>query len=232
MKKFNGILWGIVLVALGIIFALNALNVTDIDVFFDGWWTLFIIIPCLIGLFTEREKTGNIIGLLIGAGLLLASRDVFSFGTLWKLLIPAVIVIIGLRLIIGNLFNKSPKYEVKWSFKGKHGNAENAGKEYCATFSGIDVNLSGQVFEGADFTAVFGGVEAHLENAIIEHDVTINATAVFGGVDIYLPANVNIKVSSTSIFGGVDSRKNGIADENAVTVYVNGAAVFGGVDVN
>ncbi|MEE1115844.1 MAG: hypothetical protein UH851_03185, partial [Clostridia bacterium] len=40
-------------------FALNAFNITDIDVFFDGWWTLFIIIPCAIGLFTEREKIGG-----------------------------------------------------------------------------------------------------------------------------------------------------------------------------
>lgn len=59
MKKISSVIWGIVLIAAGALFALNALNLTNIDIFFDGWWTLFIIVPCAVGLFTEREKTGN-----------------------------------------------------------------------------------------------------------------------------------------------------------------------------
>ena len=37
MKKLTKILWGIVLIVLGVVFALNALNIANIDVFFDGW---------------------------------------------------------------------------------------------------------------------------------------------------------------------------------------------------
>ena len=33
MKKFGNILWGLVLVIIGIIFALNALGITDINIF-------------------------------------------------------------------------------------------------------------------------------------------------------------------------------------------------------
>ena len=50
MKKVSGILWGIVLVAVGVILTLNAFGVANVDIFFDGWWTLFIIVPCVIGL--------------------------------------------------------------------------------------------------------------------------------------------------------------------------------------
>lgn len=99
MKKVSSILWGLVLVAAGVIFALNAFNITDIDVFFDGWWTLFIIIPCAIGLFTEREKIGNIIGIVVGVFLLLCCQDILNFSMLWKLLIPAIIVVIGLKMV-------------------------------------------------------------------------------------------------------------------------------------
>ena len=52
MKKVTGILWGIVLVTVGVILAVNALGIASIDIFFDGWWTLFIIVPCAVGLFT------------------------------------------------------------------------------------------------------------------------------------------------------------------------------------
>ena len=57
MKKVTSIIIGVALVAVGVIFALNAFDVTDIDMFFDGWWTVFIIIPCTVGLFTERKKS-------------------------------------------------------------------------------------------------------------------------------------------------------------------------------
>lgn len=35
MKKLNGIVWGIVLVAAGVLLGLNAFGITDIDIFFD-----------------------------------------------------------------------------------------------------------------------------------------------------------------------------------------------------
>ena len=56
MNNFKNIIWGIVLVTIGIIFGLNELNITNINIFFDGWWTLFIIVPCIIGLFNDDEK--------------------------------------------------------------------------------------------------------------------------------------------------------------------------------
>lgn len=73
MKKVSSVILGLLLIVVGVIFALNALNIADIDIFFDGWWTLFIIVPCGVGLFTEREKTGNLIGIAIGVFLLLSS---------------------------------------------------------------------------------------------------------------------------------------------------------------
>ena len=53
MKKFGSLLWGLVFIAVGIIVGLNSFKVTNIDLFFNGWWTLFIIVPCFIDLFSE-----------------------------------------------------------------------------------------------------------------------------------------------------------------------------------
>ena len=95
MKKTRNVLWGIVFVVLGVIFGLNALEITDINIFFDGWWTLFIIVPCFINIFKEEDKTGDFIGLLIGLVLLLCSQDYLEFEVVWRLMIPAILVIIG-----------------------------------------------------------------------------------------------------------------------------------------
>ena len=224
MKKTSNILWGIVLIAAGVIWALKEFNIANIDVFFDGWWTLLIIIPCGIGLFTEREKMGNIIGIAIGVFLLLCCQDILSFDIFWKLLIPAIVVLIGIKMVLNGLFgNKANKIIKKLRLEGK------VPKTGCAVFSGCDINYGGEVFEGAALTAIFGGVDCDLRGAVIEKDCAIQVSAIFGGIDIYVPAGINVKVHSNSIFGGA-SNKTAIYPD-APTLYISGTCVFGGVEI-
>lgn len=225
MKSFGNVLWGIVLIVLGLIIGGNALGITNINIFFDGWWTLFIIVPCFIGLFKEREKTGNIIGVLIGIALLLCCQDLLNFDMIWKLALPTVLIIIGISFIFKDTFNSKITKEIN-----KLNEKRPKDSEYCATFSGQNVKFDGEKFNGTELTAVFGGVECDLTKAIIENDVVINATSVFGGIDILVPENVKVKIKSSSIFGGVDEkRKSDTTDGH--TIYVNATCIFGGVDI-
>lgn len=227
MKNFGNVLWGIVLIILGIVIGGNALGITDINIFFNGWWTLFIIVPCFIGLFKEKSKTGNIIGLLIGVVLLLCAQGVLNFSTIWKLILPAILIIIGISFIFKDTFDKKVSQKIKELNKNK-ANSE----EYCATFSEQNVKFDGEKFNGTDLTAVFGSVKCDLKNAIIENDVIINASSIFGGTEIILPENANVKVKSSSIFGGVDEkRKNQEQNNSGYTIYINATCLFGGVEI-
>lgn len=226
MKKIGNLLWGLVFILIGLIVGANALGITDINVFFDGWWTLIIIIPCFIGLFKEREKTGNIIGLLIGIVLLLVCRDLLEFDFVWKLLFPAILVVIGISIIFKDIIGGKVSKEIKKLNENKTG--EN---EYCATFSGQDIKFDGEKFKGVDLTAVFGGIKCDLSNAIIEEDVVVNTSSIFGGIDIYVPENVKVKIKSSSIFGGVSDEKKHSQNEGAHAIYINSTCIFGGVEI-
>lgn len=227
MKKSTKVLWGTVLVLLGIVFALNALGITQISLFFKGWWTLFIIVPSLIGLCTERNKSGNAVVLLIGIVLFLACRDVISFSVVRKLGIPVIIIFFGLKLIFGGHNNKKDSTEIKRI------NELNIEKTYAtATFSGNDINFDNRELKGAELNAIFGGVDFKASNAIINSDCVINASAIFGGIDIYLPANVNVKVQSTSIFGGISNKRGTAETADMPTVYINAVCMFGGVEIH
>lgn len=224
MKKAKKILLGIILVAVGVLIALKAVNVIDFEIFFDGWWTLFIIVPCFIGLFTEQDKLGNLVGLALGVSLLLACQDVIGFGMIWKLLIPLVIIIEGIKLICrGIRGNKISKAIVTVEGKGE------GMRNTHALFGGSDVIVDKEVFEGARLSAIFGGIEYDLRNAVIEKDCVIKVAAVFGGIDILVPPEVNVVTDTTCIFGGIDSKTVKRAD--VPTIYVTGACVFGGVDI-
>ena len=79
--NFSSVIWGIILVAAGVILALNSLGVTNIDIFFKGWWTLFIIVPCTVSLITDRDFdniTGTLFCIAIGVFLLLCARGVLE----------------------------------------------------------------------------------------------------------------------------------------------------------
>ena len=226
VEKLNKMILGAALVLVGGIFALNASGLTDIEIFFDGWWTLFIIVPCVVGLVKEKDKTGNLIGIGIGVFLLLCCQNVLRFDLLWKLAVPVMIVIIGLKLILTAVFGDKAVKMITDS-RQSGGNI----KSGCATFSGQTLNFAGETFEGAELNAIFGGVTCDLRNAVIERDCAISASAIFGGIDIFVPDNINVKVSSNSIFGGVSEKKHNPTIAGAVTLYINATCIFGGVDI-
>ena len=226
MKKLSKILWGVALVVVAVIFSLNAFGITDVEFFFDGWWTLFIIIPCLVGIFSEREKTGNIIGLAIGVFLLLCCQKVLSFNVLWKLASPVIILIIGLKLILGAVFGDKASKMLESSKK----NGENI-RTVSAVFSSQNLNPDGEQFGGAELTAVFGSVNANLGKAVIEKDCAISATSIFGGIEITVPDTVNVKINSNSVFGGVTEKNRRPDIPGAATVYINATCMFGGVEI-
>lgn len=223
MKKFGDFLWGAFFIALGLIIGLNAMGITDINIFFDGWWTLFIIVPCFIGLFKEEEKLGNLIGLTIGIVLLAGVQGFVSFDMIGKLIFPIILVAIGLGIIFKGFIKSSITEKIKSVNK-------NNLESYCATFSEQNVNMSGVDFKGANLDAVFGSIKLDLSEANISEDRVIHATAIFGGIDIKVPQNVNVKVKSSSIFGEVKNKAN-YKNENAPTIYINGTGIFGGVEV-
>lgn len=218
-NKIGNVLWGLAIIAVGVCLAGNAFFDWNFTLFFDGWWTLFIIIPCLITLFQQGFRWSAVIGLCIGAVLLLSAQNIVSWELLRKLIIPAIIILIGVRILFQNVFTKRPAVQ----------SARDS--DLAGVFSTQRHSVLNERFTGCNITSVFGGADLDLRNAIIDQDVTINVTAVFGGTDIYVPGNVKVKVSSIPLFGGVSNHTMPTDVVNAPTVYVNATCMFGGVDI-
>ena len=231
MKKSTKIVWGIIFIIAGILIALEVMDIVDVSeyLFFDGWWTLFIIVPFTISFFTEGIRVGNIVGLLVGVALLLASLDIISFGLMFKLFIPVVVIAAGISLIFGDKLKGIEKNTEK-RIKEIKSNSINT-QSYAAVFSGQELRFAGERIEGLKLDAIFGGIDCDLRGAIIENDIVIDATAGFGGIDILVPLGYPVKVKPISIFGGVSNEiKNDVCPEKP-TIYINGAGIFGGVDI-
>lgn len=223
--KASNLVWGLFFVIIGIIFFGNSFFNWNFTIFFAGWWTLFIIIPCLISIIEDGPKTGSIIGLLIGLSLLLSRQQIISGHFIAQLIMPVIFILIGLAIIFANSFRGHRPSQMEYN-KMKDGH-----RHYASTFSGQNIHCDNEVFEGAIVDAIFGSVSLRLDQAIINEDVIINCNATFGGIEVYLPSDINVKVSSTPIFGGVSNKRRNFANPNAPTVYISATCMFGGVDI-
>ena len=215
---------------MGLIFGGHALGLFELNIFFDGWWTLFIIIPSLIGLITDKEKLSSLGFLSAGIILLLAAQNVFTYDVAWKVILAVFLIIAGLSIITKSLFHSKNDQEVA----RKIAEAEKDGKtmdSQMAIFSGSDRTYKDEVFQGSNLAAVFGGAKLNLKHAKFNKDAVIKAFALFGGIDIIVPDDVKVKLKSGFIFGGFsDDRKNS-TDKGKYTIYIDAAGAFGGITI-
>ena len=238
-EKLSNAFTGVIFLLLGGLWLGDALGYWSANIFFDGWWTLFIIVPCVSHMIRVGITLNYLIGLFIG--LLLLVWQIGIIPSIGKLILPLVVIFIGLGIVFRSFFEKQPQKKIHKTInvdvfdKKATANGPSVSYEtrtnYNAYFGSQTVNFDNQVFTGCSTTAFCGGVELDLSRAIIETDVEIVANVILGGCEIYLPTNVKVNVTSTPILGGIDNRTKNAPAENAPTVYINATCVFGGIDL-
>lgn len=233
--KLSNVLWGVFFILIGVGIAGNVMDIWNFNLFFHGWWTLLVIVPFFISMIQTRFSTVSIIGFIIGVLLFLNYQVDFNFN-IWKLIVPAVLIIIGIRIMFQGAFRKKVFYEEK-SFDNTQGNSymgsgytNSYRGEYSAVFSSNHVHIT-DPFYGTSLSAAFGAIVLDLRDAPIAGDVEINASAIFGGIDLYLPNGVKVKTSNVPIFGGVSNKHAQGTDPAAPTIYLNSTCMFGGIDI-
>ena len=229
MNRTSKVIGGIALLAFGIVWALELLGLISISL--EGWWTIFIIVPCFVGIFNDKHKTGSVIGFGIGILLLLAARDIIRWDDIWKYMICLVAVVWGIALLF---FSKKgccchcchtasePKTVVM-----------DGGKMHKidVSFSKQEYSYSGQRFEGAEVHSSFGFTSLDLRGADIMDGAVITLDCAFGGVEIRIDKGIYVKNDIDTAFAGVDCDCNTQHADGAKTLYVKGHCHFGGIEI-
>lgn len=218
MKKGESILWGIIIIVIGTILLGNTLNIWDMAIFFKGWWTLFIIIPSIVGLIKKETWTSGVIGISIGVLLLLATRNVIEWSMVWKLFVSILLIVIGLSCV----FKRNGVKIKQINKKGL--------PEYIGVFAGTEEKITDE-FNGASCVAVFGAVDLDLTKTKIKNDIVIDCVTVFGGVDIKVPDNVIVKSNGVPIFGGIENKADNVIEKKSPTIYINYVCIFAGIEI-
>lgn len=227
MKQTFKIIFGLALIAAGLLWILSVFGVFAFNFSTEGWWTIFIIVPCLFGLFTDKDKVGPCIGIGMGILLLLAARNIITWQMMWQLGIAVMLIGLGVWLLL---------------FKNRchHGEFEQTniirdGKEILhiqSSFGKQSLSFAGKKFEGADVDSSFGALTLDFYGADIADGAFLNLNVGFSGVNIIVPEGMSVQIAVTSGFGGVtDNRRSKVDTGTSPRLVITGKVGFGGVEI-
>lgn len=225
------IIGGVLLLLLGLGLLLEVTHVIDFN--FEGWWTAFIIIPCLISFFNSRNKTLSLIGVGTGVLLLLATRDVIPWDEFWRYLICIVFIIWGIMLIFSRSITKDRSASSKMSVDELKQIDQDGRtiRQINVTFGKQSYEFAGQRFEGARIQTSFGHVCIDLRGADLLDGAVIDVECSFGGLEIRVGDDVLVKQAVETSFAGVESKEHLRSLEGAKTLYIKGHCSFGGIEI-
>lgn len=249
-RNSNGFIWGIILIVLGLFIAGKAFGLLRFTIFFDGWWTLFIIIPCFIGLFSnEHGKISYLVGLCVGVLLLMSAQDMITWRMFGPLLFAVVLVLAG----IGILFKKDPSQYHNQYTEYRNGNDTDQSGEYKEYKNNQDTNSD---TNNDSMNSSFEYTYTNNENNTTNDSSTQNnthqrtyysssnnnsyqnsysktgycaCTAVFAGKDIRFDNKEFHGAVLSTVFGGIElDLRNALINENVV---IDAKAILGGIDI-
>ncbi|MGI6003838.1 MAG: LiaF transmembrane domain-containing protein [Christensenellales bacterium] len=247
---------GLFFLLLAVLFVGDMLDWWRFSLFFNGFWTLFLIVPGIYSLIRDGIRFGNLFLVALGAVFLLNAQGLFSWRFSARWLIAIVLIAAGLAIIAGALSSGRRRYAA-YPAPPASGEApppsdaagETAGQayppppryygrtdtmdrpSYLAILSGTNVSNISQNLTGGSVAAVLGAADIDLTQAAIHHDVAISVTAIMGGVDIRLPANVRVQVNAVPILGGIDQNRAPLQDPGLPLVTVHAVSIMGGIDI-
>lgn len=228
MKRTSKIIGGIALLAFGIVWALELLNVISISL--EGWWAFFVIIPCFVNIFSDRHKAGAIIGCGIGILLLLAARGIIPWNDIWKYMLCLVAIVWGVALLF---FNNRKHFDQRITKEQNVPVVAGGGKLHNidVTFGKQEYSYDGQTFDGTDVHVSFGFVGLDLRDADIRDGAVISVDCSFGGIQIRIPKGVCVNNGIDTTFAGVDCDCCTQPTDGAKTLYLKGHCNFGGIEI-
>lgn len=210
---------GFLLLLFGVGFLLQQADIVNVEKLLNNWWPLILIIIGFVQLAYRRHSSvvSGMLFIVVG-GLLLIGQ--FVDYNMWGYIWPLILIIVGASFLLSRSRN------------GQHKNDQDHIKVFTL-FSGANIKNQSKAFKGGAVTAVFGGAEIDLRNAVMADDAVIDATALFGGVTLHVPYNTKVEISGVPIFGGWQDKtlNKSVEEESESHLKLHCHPFMGGIEV-
>ncbi len=210
---------GLVIVALGTLALLGNFDIIPVH---DVWrfWPLALVAIGIAKLLRPSGRFPGVLFLIFGMWFLLQNLGVWHY-SLWSLW-PAIVVLIGLRLVWGG---------VGRTVSGLPPDSSSALSAF-QILGGSEHHGSTTDFRGGDATAIMGGCKIDLRQAAIKGDeALLDVFAMWGGIEIIVPRTWSVVLRGTPILGGFEDKTEPPREPGGPRLIVRGTAIMGGVEI-
>ncbi len=224
--------FGILIIAVGIIFMLDNLQIIDAGTVLYFWPTLLIVFGVSKAA-QSTNRSGQIFGwifIAVGALMLLDRMDIINF-RIWDWW-PVILIIVGVNFLRGS----RSRFQMKTEFSSQppFPSAED-GNSYIrntALMSGVKRIITSKDFRGGELSALMGGCEVDLRDAEMKgSQVVIDVNIIMGGLELRIPTGWTVVVETTPIMGGVEDRSYPAKDGTGKRLVLTGTIIMGGIEV-
>lgn len=214
------LIFGIGILALGLLWTLDNLNVIESESI-TQWWPILLIAAGVVRLLDHtRGKIASVVMIVIGGFLLLDNLDLVDFDL--DDLFPLIIAAVGAKLV-WEAFDRTRRDSTA---------DPSSTVSAFAFMAGVKRQSNSQVFQGGDANAIMGGVVIDLRNAQIPdgQEAVIDTFAWWGGVELIVPPNWRVVGRVLPLMGGFEDNTIGATTPGG-TLIVRGVALMGAVEV-
>lgn len=210
------IVTGVIIIAIGVGFLLDTLNIFEFSEIAKDWWPLAVIGVGALMFFNETSRSWAFFLTLLGVALQVRELG-FTDINPWQLLWPLVIIFVGLSLLVR---------------RGLHRKVSKAERDdLTAILGGTDQRSTADDFKGSKVTAVMGGVKLDLRKATIKKEATIEVFSFWGGIELIVPRDITVRNQTSAILGGVEDKTEQESGKNAPVLYITGDVIMAGVEI-
>jgi predicted membrane protein len=207
---------GVGVIGIGVLALLGSLQIINFSDLWSTWWpVIFIAAGALMFVGNQNGKIGPTFFVLAGTAILLNNLAVFDFNV-YSLFWPLVIILVG------------------WSIlRQGHSKVviQSGDDNYFAMMSGTESRNTSKDYKGGKVTAIMGGVDIDLRNAVIKKNATLEVFALMGGVEVKVPRGWVVKSQAVVFLGGIENKADDVTKSDAPTLTLVGNVVMGGVEV-
>lgn len=218
------VLFGLMVILVGVLFTLDNLNVIDAEQYLRYWPAGLVALGLLRLWHAARDGHGWVGGLFfIAVGTWMLIERITYIRIDAREIFPLFLVFIG-GYLVWRGFGGAPRVGTR------DGNSRFSS---VAVMSGCIRRSNSQAFEGADVTAIMGGCEIDLRQASIAPgtDAVIDVFAFWGGVDIKVPEDWTVITRAVPIMGGIEDKSMSPPASSEKRLVIRGLVIMGGVAI-
>lgn len=223
------ILFGLAVVAAGVLALLDNLDFFDISLL-RTFWPLGLVLWGLGRLAWPRQSGSGALGLVaIVAGLVLTVQNLGFMHFHWRDWWPVLIIVAGLSILMRGFF---PHQGLAGPGGGQEATlAHGELVDIDTSFGSVNQRVDSPGFKGGRITSTFSGIELDLTQAVMAgNEARLDISARFSGINLRVPRDWLVVVEVNSHLGGVDNKTVPPAAPGPRLV-LRGEVAFAGIDI-